>query len=188
MHSRKIDEVDITEILKFCNSLTESDWVPADTTNDDKRYFNLKDQTPVMDFVKQIADIINSHFPFEGLYQVNLVKSHADFQIPEHADRDPFYRPEGAEETHPHLFTKDYDRLLEGYGIFRYHIPIITDVETVTIMSDGDPIKMAPGEIWWLDHYRPHAIINEGAVDRIHFLIDVHNNRLLHGTHPLYKI
>ena len=36
--------------------------------------------------------------------------------------------------------------------------------------------KMTKGNCYWLDVAKPHAVINDSSLDRIHLVVDVYNN------------
>ena len=38
---------------------------------------------------------------------------------------------------------------------------------------------MKRGECWWLDVSRPHAVINNSEIDRLHLVFDCFNNDTL---------
>ena len=60
-----------------------------------------------------------------------------------------------------------------GYedGVFRLHIPIITNPH-VEFILDGERIFMAEGECWYFNANFLHSVKNGGAADRIHLVID----------------
>jgi len=65
----------------------------------------------------------------------------------------------------------DHDLMAES-GIARIHVPVTTD-PGVTFLLNGTPVTMAPGEAWYLRLADPHAVRNEGAIDRVHLVLDV---------------
>lgn len=57
------------------------------------------------------------------------------------------------------------------HGVARIHVPVCTNPE-VDFRLDGRRIAMAPGEVWYLDFGRTHAVANRGATDRVHLVLD----------------
>lgn len=72
---------------------------------------------------------------------------------------------------------KDYD-LVFWDGFVRLHIPIVTN-EKVRFILDGEMLNMKPGECWFGDFSKIHSVVNEGASDRIHLVIDCQVNSWL---------
>ncbi|MDI6047060.1 aspartyl/asparaginyl beta-hydroxylase domain-containing protein [Flavobacterium yafengii] len=60
-----------------------------------------------------------------------------------------------------------------GYedGVFRLHIPIITN-SNVEFILDGQRLIMNEGECWYLNANFLHSVKNGGDKDRIHLVID----------------
>lgn len=60
-----------------------------------------------------------------------------------------------------------------GYedGVFRLHIPVITNPE-VYFMLDDERLEMQPGECWYINANFTHEVTNKGSEDRIHLVID----------------
>lgn len=60
-----------------------------------------------------------------------------------------------------------------GYedGQFRLHIPIVTN-PGVHFILDGEELTMEAGECWYTNVNYEHSVVNEGAEDRIHLVID----------------
>jgi hypothetical protein len=60
-----------------------------------------------------------------------------------------------------------------GYenGMFRLHIPIITNSNVIFIL-DGQRLIMNEGECWYLNANFTHSVKNDGDKDRIHLVID----------------
>lgn len=61
--------------------------------------------------------------------------------------------------------------LNHGDGELRLHVPISTN-PGVTFLHEGEPVEMAPGEVWYLDLDRPHAVRNDGDSARVHLVAD----------------
>ena len=53
----------------------------------------------------------------------------------------------------------------------RIHIPVVTEPE-VTFHCGPERLHMADGECWIFDSWRRHRVVNAGARDRIHLVID----------------
>ena len=61
-----------------------------------------------------------------------------------------------------------------GYaeGEVRLHVPVITNPD-VAFHLRNRRVDMAVGETWYLDLGQPHRVVNRGATDRIHLVIDL---------------
>jgi len=77
---------------------------------------------------------------------------------------------------------RDYDL---GYdqGEARLHVPVVTNPDVAFHLRNRQ-VTMAPGETWYLDLSQPHRVVNGGATDRIHLVIDVGVNDWLRGVIP----
>lgn len=60
-----------------------------------------------------------------------------------------------------------------GYedGVFRIHIPVITN-PNVEFILDNERLIMKEGECWYIDANFTHSVANKGCQDRIHLVID----------------
>jgi quercetin dioxygenase-like cupin family protein len=56
-------------------------------------------------------------------------------------------------------------------GMARIHVPITTN-PAVEFTVNGLPVALAPGEVWYLRLSDPHAVVNRGASDRVHLVLD----------------
>jgi hypothetical protein len=56
-------------------------------------------------------------------------------------------------------------------GWTRLHIPIQTDAG-VSFLVNRRPVEMAPGSCWYLRLADPHSVVNRGAADRVHLVVD----------------
>jgi len=74
-------------------------------------------------------------------------------------------------EIKPH---KDYCLGYED-GVFRIHIPIVTNPD-VEFILDGERIIMEEGSCWYIDANKEHSVANRGTKDRIHLVIDGNRN------------
>lgn len=61
--------------------------------------------------------------------------------------------------------------LAPEYGTVRLHIPIATNRD-VDFRLNGVRVAMAVGETWYLRLADPHSVVNGGAGDRVHLVID----------------
>lgn len=66
-------------------------------------------------------------------------------------------------------------------GLARLHVPITTSPE-VDFYLNGTTVAMAPGSCWYLRLSDPHRVVNRGATDRVHLVIDVVVNEWLAGV------
>jgi hypothetical protein len=57
------------------------------------------------------------------------------------------------------------------YAEARFHIPITTNNATEFVVADL-PLVFVPGECWYINVDLPHRIVNRGASDRIHLIVD----------------
>lgn len=54
----------------------------------------------------------------------------------------------------------------------RFHIVLQSNDHSRFACGDEEVIMQA-GEIWWFDNSKMHAVYNDGAVDRIHLIVDI---------------
>jgi hypothetical protein len=57
-------------------------------------------------------------------------------------------------------------------AVRRFHIPIITN-ELVSYTVNGETINMKEGECWEINNQKPHSVLNDSDIDRVHLLIDI---------------
>lgn len=64
-----------------------------------------------------------------------------------------------------------------GYedGIFRVHIPIITNDEVYFMLND-ERLPMKHGEAWYTNINFPHSVANKGTTNRVNLVIDCIRN------------
>ena len=69
-----------------------------------------------------------------------------------------------------------------GYedGVFRIHIPIITNDKVHFVLNDKILI-MQPGEAWYTNVNLPHSVVNNGQTNRVHLVIDCIRNEWSDG-------
>ena len=65
---------------------------------------------------------------------------------------------------------RDYQLGIED-GEIRIHVPVATNPQ-VEFVLDGQKIEMTEGEAWYLNVNFYHSVVNAGATDRIHLVID----------------
>jgi hypothetical protein len=73
----------------------------------------------------------------------------------------------------------DYDLRFEE-GKARLHVPVVTN-DGVEFYLNDRRVVMAAGECWYLRLSDPHRVVNRGATDRVHLVIDVKVNGWLTG-------
>jgi len=56
-------------------------------------------------------------------------------------------------------------------GMARIHVPITTNPQ-VEFLVNRVPVRMAPGEAWYLRLSDKHSVANRGTTDRVHLVID----------------
>ncbi len=76
----------------------------------------------------------------------------------------------------PHRDGFEFD-LYEG-SVYRLHIPIETGKD-VLFMVSGKSYNLEPGNLYYTNVSKEHAVFNNGSEDRIHLIIDVEANALL---------
>ena len=62
-----------------------------------------------------------------------------------------------------------------GHGEARLHLPVCSN-PSVDFRVEGEHIDMRPGELWYIDASRPHAVRNSGDEARVHMVIDCRVN------------
>ena len=69
-----------------------------------------------------------------------------------------------------------------GYedGEVRLHVPITTN-PGARFRHNGAELSMRPGECWYVNVNRPHAVANDGEADRVHLVVDCLVNDWLTG-------
>ncbi len=61
-------------------------------------------------------------------------------------------------------------------GVFRIHIPILTNEEVYFILNDQRLI-MLPGQAWYTNVSLPHNVANKGSSKRVHLVMDCIRNK-----------
>jgi hypothetical protein len=61
--------------------------------------------------------------------------------------------------------------------VHRLHIPIKTN-DKCFYLVDEERVQMATGTLYEIDNQRRHGVVNEGAEDRIHLIVNVYGKRL----------
>lgn len=64
-----------------------------------------------------------------------------------------------------------------GYwnNLVRIHLPIYTNASTWFTINDVK-LQMSINKTWYADFSKPHSVINEGATERIHMILDLEVN------------
>ena len=57
-------------------------------------------------------------------------------------------------------------------AVRRFHIPIITN-DLVSYTVNGETVNMKEGECWEINNQRPHSVLNDSDIDRVHLLVDI---------------
>ena len=65
---------------------------------------------------------------------------------------------------------RDHDLCFED-GEVRFHVPVVSSPD-VYFYLDGERVVMDEGECWYLNLSLPHRVLNQGATDRVHLVID----------------
>jgi quercetin dioxygenase-like cupin family protein len=65
--------------------------------------------------------------------------------------------------TDPPLFTQYWSR---------YHIVLQSSPGCVFKVGE-EQVQMRTGELWWFDNGKPHEVVNNSSLDRIHLIIDI---------------
>lgn len=65
---------------------------------------------------------------------------------------------------------RDYELGFED-GFVRVHIPAMTNSKVDFVLAD-EHLAMRAGEAWYLNVNNYHSVVNAGATDRIHLVID----------------
>lgn len=55
--------------------------------------------------------------------------------------------------------------------MLRIHIPVLTNPDVVFLLN-GTRVVMEAGSAWYLRLRDPHSVVNGGATDRVHMLVD----------------
>lgn len=74
-------------------------------------------------------------------------------------------------EISPHADGMMFD--LEGGTVYRLHIPIVTG-EDVLFTVANNSYNLEPGFLYYANVSETHSVTNNGPIDRIHLVIDVH--------------
>ncbi len=107
-----------------------------------------------MDVFNLVVDIVKDlELKFNGVAgRVLLINLSANSDVSEHTDKGDY------------LST-----------VKRFHIPIITN-ESVYYTVNGEQINMKVGECWEINNLKPHSVLNDSDMDRVHLLVDIFSN------------
>lgn len=104
--------------------------------------------TPALSFCPYFQEVLD-RFPAER-NRVRLMRLRPGGRILRHSD--PL-----------HTIAKDLVRL---------HVPVVTNPD-VRFTVDDRRVPLAVGETWLVDVRFPHEVANEGAMDRVHLVLDL---------------
>ena len=113
----------------------------------DKINSEIKD----IDMLNSVSDIVKDlELMCEGISgRVLLLKLFANKDVSEHTDRGEYLS-----------------------AVRRFHIPIITN-DLVSYTVNGETVNMKEGECWEINNQKPHSVLNDSDIDRVHLLIDI---------------
>jgi hypothetical protein len=103
--------------------------------------------TPALDRCPYLRDIIRT-FDTE-IRSVRLLRLTPGSALKEHTDHE----------------STDDD------GVLRIHIPVVTNPDVIFLLN-GTRVVMDAGSAWYLRLRDPHSVVNNGATDRVHMLVD----------------
>ncbi len=90
--------------------------------------------------------------------------------------------PRGGELAR-HADVTDRDAGTEDGRVSRLHIPLLTheDVmfESWGLRGEHQKMHFAAGGLYYLDQRRPHRVINQSPVERVHLVVDVYSTKKL---------
>lgn len=133
--------------------------------NHEGQTFELQN-TPLMDHFPELRDTIASYRDVK-FHRIRLMK----------------LTPGGGELTR-HTDQVDPESYNTIGGLIRLHLPIVTnpnvDFTVWSVRGEEKIVNMKVGEIWMLDTRKPHRVINNGTIDRIHLVIDVQVNKTIY--------
>ncbi len=70
------------------------------------------------------------------------------------------------------------------FGTARIMVPVFTNPQ-VDMRVNGERVEMKEGEAWYVDtSFYPHAVVNRGSEDRVHFVIDCQVNDWMRSLVP----
>ena len=72
----------------------------------------------------------------------------------------------------PHVDGGDHAAYYE-----RFHI-VLQSCPEALFRAEDEVVYMAPGECWWFDNGQEHEVWNEGSVDRVHLIVDIHTGTI----------
>lgn len=77
----------------------------------------------------------------------------------------------------PGAIMNTHTDLYCGYedGVFRIHVPIVTNDDVMFILNDK-VLQMKAGEVWYTNVNLPHSVKNLGNTKRVHLVIDCIRN------------
>lgn len=178
LNLRVIDTVDISQIKKLVNELTDQQW---NENTSRQNTFKNHSHTRTYFLVDYSLDWAKNS-PYEATSLRlnsplwNSIKPIVDFLESYHGGRVgrvivPKLLSGGIIDGH-----KDGGDYLES--VRRHHIPIITN-EKVSFSVGDEIVSMREGEIWEINNNFVHEVENPSSEHRVHLLIDIIPNRYL---------
>jgi len=156
--------VDVARLVRFCASLSESDWSEWDFR---QNTYEVHKNTQTYPFLWDVAPEKK-----KNMIGWDLVSPHIEFLESEFSGR----------------CTKAMlARLTSGTGIsehsdggqladiHRCHLPIISGA-LVDFVVDGQPNTLSVGKWYELNNQLRHSVFNGEPVDRVHFIVDIKPN------------
>lgn len=165
---------DVDQISVYAESLNEKwdlDTRRQDETYEDRRNphiytktYIIQDHMLLWKFGTESTPIIKD----EAAY--NFVKSIVSYLEEEHvgqAARILLIKLEAGKDVSEHTDGGDYLSTVR-----RFHIPLITN-NNVEYVVNKETVVMKKGECWEINNLKPHYVLNNSDVDRVHLLIDI---------------
>lgn len=72
---------------------------------------------------------------------------------------------------YPHVDSGDHARYYE-----RFHI-VLQSSQGCLFRAGDEQVSMKAGEVWWFQNQEEHEVVNNGSIDRIHLIVDIHTGR-----------
>jgi hypothetical protein len=178
LNLRVIDTVDISQIKKLVNELTDQQWNEnTSRQNSFKNHSHTRTYFLVnydLGWIKNSpyeATILNPESPLWNSVKplVEFLESYHDGKVGRVIL--PKLISGGIIDGH-----KDGGDYLES--VRRHHIPIVTN-ERVSFSVGEEIVSMREGEVWEINNNFVHEVENPSEQDRIHLLIDIIPNKYL---------
>ena len=128
---------------------------PLDGSSQDKRECVDYAAFAALPQARRVVYALMAHVEGERLGRVMLTRLPPGGQIYPHEDIGP---------TPLHYDTEPYYQ--------RFHLVLQADDKSI-FQCGTEYVHMKPGEVWWFDNSKTHAVYNDGQVDRIHLIMDI---------------